>query len=159
MPGFPVTAVQSEPQGLLGMGVQMGVSAASPPSTSKPSDDPFGELTSMAGGSSLLGAPTQPTNLLETQSATPSSGFSFTGAPASSGPPSMSAASFQGYTLSTDQFGAKWMSCPNEKKISVLSMKVRDPQNFLGACVTLNFKPIQIIGREAIAAALYKGVH
>ena len=151
--------------GLEGMGIPpsqgglLGNPGIGPSAPIQAPDDPFGELTSMAGGNSLLGAPSQPTNLLDNQTGQQSAGFSFTAAPASSTPPSMSAASFQGYTLSTDQFGANWLGCPNEKKISILSMKVRDPQNFLGACVTINFKPIQIIGREAIAASLYKGVH
>ena len=58
-------------------------------------EDLFGELASLAGGGSLLGAPSQPTNLLDSQSSSQSSaGFSFSAAPASSGVPSMSASSF-----------------------------------------------------------------
>ncbi len=71
----------------------------------------------------------------------------------------MSAGNFSNYALTTEQFGVKWVGCGNEKKLSLLSLKVRDPQTFLSCCGGINFKPIQIIHKEAIAAALYKGMH
>ena len=93
--------------GLLGM-----QPAAAPAPAMQASGGLFGDLTSMAGGGSLLGAPSEPTNLLMTDSqpAAPT-GFSFTSPSASapSGPPSMSAANFQPYPLTTEQFGAKWV--------------------------------------------------
>ncbi len=62
------------------------------------------------------------------------------------------------FNTDTDTFGELWTSCPyDETSFDFSTRSIRTPEAFLKIISSeANFKPVQIIGTEAIAAAKYK---
>lgn len=62
------------------------------------------------------------------------------------------------FNIDTDTFGELWTSCPfDENSYDFSTKSIKTPENFFKVMQgEANFKPVQIIGTEAIAAAKYK---